>query len=491
VVSGYNVVYYVGDNNNIAPYYRVRVVNGGSDQTAYPGFISINWLATNPYTGSFDFLTAALTNLSKALLTRSVVAGVKPDGDFENQRLSGSDPGNTTTTPLGVSGTFTGTAFDATGFVSVAVIVKADQPSATDGLRIEFSNDGFVTTNRVQTFTYGAADVGSGRAYGVAASQGEEYRIKYINGTVAQTSFDLRTELAITQIQAQFAPIETPLTSASSATMTRSIVTGREPGGVYSNLPASGIDLTNSTTTALGVGATFTGSFIDVTGWPSIIVTIKADQASATSSVFFEFSNNGTTVHASFTRDYPTASISTGAAFTIPRLGRYFRVRYTNGSVAQTSFTLQTLLSIDITETARDVIEGTVTATNLASMQRSLVLAKNPAGIYSNVQQSTDGGLKSFVLSNKTAQVKQFTATTVAAQIDPTPLANRKGVTVKSSATGNVVIFVGFSGSLTTGNGYELGPDDSVDIDIDDTVPVWVVSASSTHGGSFIEVGGT
>lgn len=48
---------------------------------------SIIWL-DEPYTGSFDSLTANLSNLSTALLTRSVLAGTKPDGTFGNAGLT-------------------------------------------------------------------------------------------------------------------------------------------------------------------------------------------------------------------------------------------------------------------------------------------------------------------------------------------------------------------------------------------------------------------
>ncbi len=87
VISGYNVAYHVGQNNNSAPYYRLEVTNGATPQGAFPSFISIAWLAINAYNGSFVFLNDSLTNLSKALLTRSVLAGSKPDGTFSNASL--------------------------------------------------------------------------------------------------------------------------------------------------------------------------------------------------------------------------------------------------------------------------------------------------------------------------------------------------------------------------------------------------------------------
>jgi len=136
-----------------------------------------------------------------AALGRAVITGQQPDGDYENQRVSGSIPGDTTTALLRAGATFTGEVFDATGFVSILVVVIASHPSATDGVRVEFSNDGFVTVNKSHVFTYTAADAGAGRSYSVPANQGEQFRVRYTNGATNQTAFDLRTELSVTIIQ--------------------------------------------------------------------------------------------------------------------------------------------------------------------------------------------------------------------------------------------------------------------------------------------------
>jgi hypothetical protein len=82
--GGYYVVYFIGGPNNIAPYYRMQIINGPQAQGAFPSFISINWLSPIPYGGAFMFLNDALTNISKALLTRAVVAGFDTSGNFTN-----------------------------------------------------------------------------------------------------------------------------------------------------------------------------------------------------------------------------------------------------------------------------------------------------------------------------------------------------------------------------------------------------------------------
>lgn len=150
----------------------------------------------------FQFPIAAPIHGSlPAALVRSVVTGQQPDSDYENVRVAGSDPGNSTSNLLGAGASFTGTGFDATGFISVVVIVRASHASATEGIKIQFSNDSFTTILKEHQFTYSANDLGEGRIYSVPANQGEEYRITYTNGSTAQTSFSLRTELSTSIVQ--------------------------------------------------------------------------------------------------------------------------------------------------------------------------------------------------------------------------------------------------------------------------------------------------
>ncbi len=83
-LNGYYVYYDLNEGRNIAPFYKLKVVNGATPQTAFPGFISITWLIKTPYQGSFGTLTATLNNLSRALLTRTALAALLPSGVFAN-----------------------------------------------------------------------------------------------------------------------------------------------------------------------------------------------------------------------------------------------------------------------------------------------------------------------------------------------------------------------------------------------------------------------
>ena len=99
------------------------------------------------------------------------------------------DTGNSSTTPLGVSGVFTGTAIDITNYATVSVLVASDVAAATGGFSFQFSNDG---TNWDHSHNFDFA--GGSLSYNISA-EAKYFRLVYTNSTVAQTYFRLQTVL--------------------------------------------------------------------------------------------------------------------------------------------------------------------------------------------------------------------------------------------------------------------------------------------------------
>jgi len=97
----------------------------------------------------------------------------------------------------------------------------------------------------------------------------------------------------------------------------------------------------NSSTTPLGIAGVFTGAWVDVSAYPEVMVAVTTD---ADGVYAIQFSPDGTNVDSSLTRYYRTNQINPPHRFTVAR--SYFRVVFTNGSVAQTQFRLQTLLGV-------------------------------------------------------------------------------------------------------------------------------------------------
>lgn len=194
VISGYNVAYQVWSGDIIAPYYKIVVVNGATIQTAYPGFISLNWLNNSPYNGSFMFLDENLTNVTKALITRSVIAGVTPHGDFKSIGLTAAEhlPVNPATSTVSVvadasgnnnHGTFTGLLPHAyptnspwTNFGAAMVFDGVDKGSFANNQVISCGITNFPAT----VFTVEAKAVKTRNATEVIAGKGSDGQVDVI-----------------------------------------------------------------------------------------------------------------------------------------------------------------------------------------------------------------------------------------------------------------------------------------------------------------------
>jgi len=119
----------------------------------------------------------------------------------------------------------------------------------------------------------------------------------------------------------------------------------------------------NSSTTALSNGATFTGEWVDVSSYPSIILTCKTDQ----NGIFrLQYSTDGVNIDSTLTRYYFTDQIEPPHRFTNTR--KYARVQFENNSGAnQTFFRFQTLLGFqnDLNTPADSVMAQDYDATSV------------------------------------------------------------------------------------------------------------------------------
>lgn len=98
---------------------------------------------------------------------------------------------NSTTTPLGVSGVFTGTWEDVANYAAVTVAIYANQATATNGFQIQQSGDG-VNADIIDTYTFPAMAAGAGKTVSFSP-QARYFRIVLTNNTVAQTILRMQT----------------------------------------------------------------------------------------------------------------------------------------------------------------------------------------------------------------------------------------------------------------------------------------------------------
>jgi hypothetical protein len=153
------------------------------------------------------------------------------------------------------------------------------------------------------------------------------------------------------------------------------------------------VSTANATTTPLGANATFTGGWEQVVDFSTLTVTVFANVASATGGMKFEWSSNGTDID-----EIEAVTISAahpGRAMSFNVRGRYFRIVYTNGGTAQTTFRLGTVFRTSGGGTNNHTITETLEDTTLAIMTRSVIAGQTTGGGggYHNVKVTPSGAL--------------------------------------------------------------------------------------------------
>lgn len=96
------------------------------------------------------------------------------------------------------------------------------------------------------------------------------------------------------------------------------------------------VDAGNSSTTPLGISGVFTGAWIDAFNQGSVLVYAFSDKSSAANGVTVQWSSDGVNADESYSESFVAGG--TAAVLQMTHRGRYFRVVYTNGAAAQTTF---------------------------------------------------------------------------------------------------------------------------------------------------------
>ena len=112
-------------------------------------------------------------------------------------------------------------------------------------------------------------------------------------------------------------------------------------GDITVNPPAGVVDANNSTTTPLAGDGVFTGTGTEVLNYSGITVLIDAD-VSGTLEV--QFSPDNSDWHTGESYTIPAITAGDAKFFTPPVQAKYFRIVYTNDSVAQSRFHIHTTL---------------------------------------------------------------------------------------------------------------------------------------------------
>ena len=158
---------------------------------------------------------------------------VASDGDVQVdvKALSVMDSNNSTTSTLGVDATYTGTSTDVTEYNAVYIQVYSDVASATDGIKLQTSNDG---TNWDHEHTY---TLTAGETKHLEESLiSQYYRVVYVNGGTGQSTFRMSAKLLKTASNLHYHPIEKTITGDHPASVQRSILAAKKPDTSYTNI---------------------------------------------------------------------------------------------------------------------------------------------------------------------------------------------------------------------------------------------------------------
>ena len=212
-----------------AKYYRIIFQNGPIAQTK---MVIETLLSRHPNGLSTIPVITPLTDETSLLVTRSVITGKNPDGDFENERVSGVVSSNSSTTPLGVGGVFQGPYFDSSIFSANSYTCLTDQAGTID---IETSDD---QTTVIRVTTY---NVPPNQTFYISQTPvGRYIRVRFVNTSgVAQTFFRLQVLQKTTPISPTALTISEPLNNNSIALNSRSIIAGQRENGTFGNVGLS------------------------------------------------------------------------------------------------------------------------------------------------------------------------------------------------------------------------------------------------------------
>lgn len=150
------------------------------------------------------------------------------------------------------------------------------------------------------------------------------------------------------------------------------------------------ISTLNSSIIPLGVGAIFTGTFEEVLNFAHLTIQVFADQVSAIDGLVIQWSSNGTDIDDD---DEFTIPASNGKVYTFGPQAKFFRIKYTNGSVAQTVFRLHVVKKPFSQKPSSHRIADSIATDDDAELVKAVITGEdvsNP-GQFLNVQISEEG----------------------------------------------------------------------------------------------------
>jgi hypothetical protein len=142
----------------------------------------------------------------------------------------------------------------------------------------------------------------------------------------------------------------------------------------------------NSTTAALGSGASFIGPAEDIRQYAEATVNLYGAPTIAPGTLFFEYSPDG--VNWDVSVPYALAGPQSFVPLPLRTVLPYFRVRYVNGGTALTAFRLTTVYHWQSAKTITRVINQTIDSNEPVENVRAFIGGQSPDGPFTNLPSS-------------------------------------------------------------------------------------------------------
>ena len=206
-------------NGGVYPKSTIRaglVVNGESVSSSNPLDVTLS---------NSDIQIGAVEIKDATTDTRAIV---NSSGQLHTVMRGHTCTDNSTQTPLGIGGVFTGTSEDTLDYATITIWVSTDQAGT---LVVQYSDD--------------ESDWHDGETYTILADaekfftptvQMRYFRIVYTNGGVEQTEFHLHTTLRKLPVKWSSHNITEPIVDEDDATLTKAVITGKKANGIYDNV---------------------------------------------------------------------------------------------------------------------------------------------------------------------------------------------------------------------------------------------------------------
>jgi hypothetical protein len=135
---------------------------------------------------------------------------------------------NSTTSLLGISGVYTGTAEDVSAYTAVTIHLSADQDSATDGMTFEFCPDNSFGAGNTDSYAF-TLTANTKRRFQFPVTA-QYFRVKYTNGGTGQGDFDVQTILHKQNVLTSIHRLSNDMSPDRSAQVVKSVLFAQAAG---------------------------------------------------------------------------------------------------------------------------------------------------------------------------------------------------------------------------------------------------------------------